>query len=356
MPLVAKEEMLSPLSDPCVLFPLAAFDDLAENSRQGFTRNNVAPHQGSVWSNSANALEIREVLLENRGGSRCTGKERDSESGLDNFGARYNSSNMGRFMSPDPFGGHQQDPQSLNKYSYVRNNPLNLTDPSGLDFYLSCLQASLTCQKDAAGNLVHGTTTTSTANGNTTSTFTPTVVTSASLNDPNSGNSAAVNQNGVQITTTNADGTLSTAEGIFINNTPSANGIQGSGDLTGFTFDINHSDEGTGNLAGGNFHFAGSPEDAERLLRSRGAFNELLDPLDGTLLGFHPYTDQFRFGSGPVSHLSVPMKFIAGPDEYNPAGVMNPNYTTPTTGGYHVDAHKGGAHAKDVIKSILDKF
>jgi len=31
-----------------------------------------------------------------------TGKERDSESGLDNFGARYNSSNFGRFMSPDP--------------------------------------------------------------------------------------------------------------------------------------------------------------------------------------------------------------------------------------------------------------
>jgi RHS repeat-associated protein len=31
-----------------------------------------------------------------------TGKERDTESGLDYFGARYNSSNMGRFMSPDP--------------------------------------------------------------------------------------------------------------------------------------------------------------------------------------------------------------------------------------------------------------
>jgi RHS repeat-associated protein len=33
---------------------------------------------------------------------KFTGKERDSESGLDNFIARYNSSNMGRFMSPDP--------------------------------------------------------------------------------------------------------------------------------------------------------------------------------------------------------------------------------------------------------------
>jgi len=39
---------------------------------------------------------------------------------------------MGRFMSPDPLGGKLVDPQTLNKYSYVRNNPINLTDPTGL--------------------------------------------------------------------------------------------------------------------------------------------------------------------------------------------------------------------------------
>ena len=33
--------------------------------------------------------------------SRYTGKERDTESGLDNFGARYDSSSLGRFMTPD---------------------------------------------------------------------------------------------------------------------------------------------------------------------------------------------------------------------------------------------------------------
>jgi RHS repeat-associated protein len=67
-----------------------------------------------------------------------TGKERDSESGLDNFGARYDSSAMGRFMSPDwsaaPMGVPYADfanPQSLNLYGYVKNNPLNLTDPDG---------------------------------------------------------------------------------------------------------------------------------------------------------------------------------------------------------------------------------
>jgi RHS repeat-associated protein len=64
---------------------------------------------------------------------KFTGKERDSESGLDNFGARYDSSFLGRFMSPDPDGAGAigQDPQSWNAYAYVSNNPLNLTDPNG---------------------------------------------------------------------------------------------------------------------------------------------------------------------------------------------------------------------------------
>src|SRR5271166_4035700 len=61
-----------------------------------------------------------------------TGKERDSESGLDNFGARYDASSMGRFMTPDPLGGTKADPQTLNKYAYVRNNPTTLIDPTGL--------------------------------------------------------------------------------------------------------------------------------------------------------------------------------------------------------------------------------
>jgi RHS repeat-associated protein len=63
---------------------------------------------------------------------KFTGKERDSESGLDNFGARYDSSSVGRFMTPDPLGGSLLDPQTLNKYSYVRNNPVTLTDPTGM--------------------------------------------------------------------------------------------------------------------------------------------------------------------------------------------------------------------------------
>jgi len=62
-----------------------------------------------------------------------TGQERDQETGLDYFGARYFGSPQGRFTSADaPLADqHPADPQSWNLYGYVRNNPLTLTDPNG---------------------------------------------------------------------------------------------------------------------------------------------------------------------------------------------------------------------------------
>jgi RHS repeat-associated protein len=64
---------------------------------------------------------------------KFTGHERDSETGLDNYGFRYYGSSLGRFMSPDePFVDQfESDPQSWNLYSYVRNNPLAFFDPTG---------------------------------------------------------------------------------------------------------------------------------------------------------------------------------------------------------------------------------
>jgi RHS repeat-associated protein len=69
---------------------------------------------------------------------KFTGKERDAESGLDMFGARYYGSSLGRFMTPDwatkpvavPYA-HYGNPQSLNLYSYVQNNPTTVGDPDG---------------------------------------------------------------------------------------------------------------------------------------------------------------------------------------------------------------------------------
>ena len=65
---------------------------------------------------------------------KFTQKERDSESGLDYFLARYYSSPQGRFTSPDPViiaSERLIDPQQMNLYPYARNNPLRFTDPTG---------------------------------------------------------------------------------------------------------------------------------------------------------------------------------------------------------------------------------
>src|SRR5581483_8565601 len=64
---------------------------------------------------------------------RFTGQIRDSETGVDFFNARYYGSALGRFTSPDPanIGADMTDPQTWNGYSYVRNNPMIYTDPSG---------------------------------------------------------------------------------------------------------------------------------------------------------------------------------------------------------------------------------
>ncbi len=68
---------------------------------------------------------------------RSTGKERDNETGLDYFGARYYSGAQGRFTSPDPkMFSRPADPQQWNKYSYVRNNPFVYVDPDGRDLHI----------------------------------------------------------------------------------------------------------------------------------------------------------------------------------------------------------------------------
>jgi RHS repeat-associated protein len=71
---------------------------------------------------------------------RFTSKERDTESGLDYFGARYCSGPQGRFTTPDPSVLNLSkaiDPQQFNRYGYVRNNPLKHIDPDGADLKLA---------------------------------------------------------------------------------------------------------------------------------------------------------------------------------------------------------------------------
>lgn len=68
---------------------------------------------------------------------KFTGQQRDAETGLDYFGARYYASKIGRFTSVDPSITIKEnilDPQRWNRYAYGRNNPLRFVDPDGRDW------------------------------------------------------------------------------------------------------------------------------------------------------------------------------------------------------------------------------
>jgi len=117
---------------------LAAFPQPAGNSRQGFGLQASTSRLGSGFSISSNTLGLSTSLYDSDAGSRSTGKERDTESGNDYFGARYYSSSMGRFMSPDWSAKEEpvpyaklDNPQTLNLYGYMRNNPLGGVDQDG---------------------------------------------------------------------------------------------------------------------------------------------------------------------------------------------------------------------------------
>ena len=88
----------------------------------------------SVWGASDNVNQ------------KFTGQERDGETNLDFFQARYLSSGLGRFMSPDPgnAGADLTNPQSWNAYAYVLGNPLNSMDPTGMDTINNAPSASAT--------------------------------------------------------------------------------------------------------------------------------------------------------------------------------------------------------------------
>jgi len=80
---------------------------------------------------------------------KFTGKERDAETGLDYFGARYFSGAQGRFTSVDPIlgTGVVDNPQSWNRYAHVHNNPQE--GRPGRKSIFGCLQPE--CTKAASG-------------------------------------------------------------------------------------------------------------------------------------------------------------------------------------------------------------
>jgi RHS repeat-associated protein len=115
-----------PLGTPRMIFDQSG-------SLAGVSRHDYLPFGEELFSGTGGRTTTQGYSATDGVRQKFTEKERDNETGLDYFGARYYASTQGRFTSPDEFWKDSQigDPQSWNKYAYVRNNPLSYIDPSG---------------------------------------------------------------------------------------------------------------------------------------------------------------------------------------------------------------------------------
>jgi hypothetical protein len=253
---------------------------------------------------------------------------------------------MGRFVSPDSFGGHLEDPQTLNHYSYVGNNPLSRTDPDGHDFYQQCgssdhsgctqvqtdPQNSKSTQWVAAG-----------ADGKAT------IITSDSIRAGQ--NTATMTQNGLQV---------NGAQGIYFDNaashTTDANGndvnhntldVAGSGQLAGFNFHVDGNCGGTC-MSSGEWSSSMTSAQAREALNANSFTIPFENVRSESGHGDHPDSTQYRFGGSMFGcafsacpntpHISVP---------FDPGSMAK--YSVPASGGWHVDAHSGwSAHNADI--------
>jgi RHS repeat-associated protein len=95
---------------------------------------------GEIWSETGTTNKYKN-----------TGKERDTESGNDYFGARYYWNGAGRWLGVDRKPGDILNPQRLNRYAYVRNDPITYVDPDGNEESASPWLTWLDCSRDPTG-------------------------------------------------------------------------------------------------------------------------------------------------------------------------------------------------------------
>lgn len=270
---------------------------------------------------------------------KFTGKERDSESGLDDFPARYYTSSMGRWMTPDPMGGHVEDPQTLNRYAYARNNPVSITDPTGLDFYLSCQHTDSngsTCQQMQVGTDKNGNAQMAWVQGVTGDNgFTATQIgndANGNLVDRTTGTgayTADVTGSGVQLSN---NGGATSATGVFLNKDVDLSGtnqvqsydtVVRAGNMPGFLFTFQNSKMEANQTAAGFFTFDGTMHDAGEVLNNAGF--HYMGPIG--LNWNHAEYRSWEDSSGRSGHFNL---------EWSKT---NPLFNVPTAGDMHFGEH-----------------
>lgn len=100
-------------------------------SLSGVKRHDYLPFGEELFAGTGQRTTAQGYSGDDGVRQKFTGYERDNETKLDFAQARYYAPAYGRFTSPDSFAGSALNPQTLNRFAYVHNNPMKLTDPSG---------------------------------------------------------------------------------------------------------------------------------------------------------------------------------------------------------------------------------
>ena len=98
--------------------------------------SSTATAPSALYSSTAYAPFGEQYATSGNADASFTGQDQTNVSSLYDFTFRESSPSQGRWISPDPLGraaARIGDPQSWNRYAYVKNNPLSLVDPLGLD-------------------------------------------------------------------------------------------------------------------------------------------------------------------------------------------------------------------------------
>lgn len=138
--LIAEYSTASPPTSPTTSYTmtdqLGSPRVLTNSFGEVVSRRDFMPFGEELYADAQNRTPARKFSTSGADSvrKRFTGYEKDIETGLDFAEARYYNNQHARFTAVDPLiaSGRSADPQTFNRYSYVMNNPLVLTDPTGL--------------------------------------------------------------------------------------------------------------------------------------------------------------------------------------------------------------------------------
>ena len=110
----------------------AVMDNSGSGSSTIVARHDYLPFGEEIWTGMGLRTTTQKYSVTESVRQNYALTERDDATGLDHTLFRKYESFAGRWTSPDPAPGIASDPQSLNRYSYVKNDPTNRMDPTGL--------------------------------------------------------------------------------------------------------------------------------------------------------------------------------------------------------------------------------